>query len=334
MATPAQRGGALLVDLRLRFALALIGFTSVIAQIVLMRELFVVCHGNELSLGLTIAVWLFWTAFGSGILGHLFRHAAGRRLLAFLEVACAAALPGAIVVARASRSWWHATPGETLGPVPMIVAAVATLAVFCPMSGWLFTAGSRAYAEAAGETPSTGASSTYLFEAIGSAAGGVLASLLLIRYFNSMQIAGAVAACNVVAAVCLVVSSAPARRAVAILAVTAGVAAVFFASRWESYAAAGMWPGFRVLATKTSPYGSLAVLESEGNRSVVQNGNVLFTAPDPPSAEEAVHFALLEHPHPRAVLLIGGGLNGSITWNSTPRCLLSPANFSPSNGGG
>ena len=37
-----------------------------------------------------------------------------------------------------------------------------------------------------------------------------------------------------------------------------------------------------------------------------------MTVPDPAAAEEAVHFALLEHPDPRRLLLIGGGVNGSV----------------------
>ena len=48
-----------------------IGFTAVIAQIVLMRELVVVFCGNEVSLGMILATWLVWTAFGGGILGRL-----------------------------------------------------------------------------------------------------------------------------------------------------------------------------------------------------------------------------------------------------------------------
>ncbi len=51
---------------------------------------------------------------------------------------------------------------------------------------------------------------------------------------------------------------------------------------------------------------------TEGSRSVYENGVVLFNVPDPAAAEEAVHYALLEHPSPRSLLLIGGGLNGSI----------------------
>jgi spermidine synthase len=37
-----------------------------------------------------------------------------------------------------------------------------------------------------------------------------------------------------------------------------------------------------------------------------------LTVPDPSAAEEAVHFALLEHTAPRSLLLIGGGINGSL----------------------
>ena len=47
-----------------RGILSLIGFTAVIAQVVLMRELLVVFYGNELALGVTLANWLLWTEIG------------------------------------------------------------------------------------------------------------------------------------------------------------------------------------------------------------------------------------------------------------------------------
>ena len=42
-----------------RAALTLIGFSAVIGQIVLMRELIVVFNGNEMSLGIMLATWIF-----------------------------------------------------------------------------------------------------------------------------------------------------------------------------------------------------------------------------------------------------------------------------------
>jgi hypothetical protein len=52
-------------------ALMLTGFSAVIGQIVLMRELMVVFSGNEISLGIMLATWLFWTAAGSILCGSL-----------------------------------------------------------------------------------------------------------------------------------------------------------------------------------------------------------------------------------------------------------------------
>jgi len=52
------------------FAISLIGFSSMVGQIVLMRELLVVFYGNELALGLMLASWLFWVAAGSWAFGR------------------------------------------------------------------------------------------------------------------------------------------------------------------------------------------------------------------------------------------------------------------------
>jgi spermidine synthase len=52
--------------------------------------------------------------------------------------------------------------------------------------------------------------------------------------------------------------------------------------------------------------------ETGNLRSIYENGVILASAPDENAAEEAVHYALLEHPAPRRLLMIGGGVNGSI----------------------
>ena len=300
------------VPAELRVALGAIGFTSVVAQIVLLRQLFVASYGNELSLGLTLAVWLFWTAAGSAIFGRLLPRIARRRLLALLQIAIAVALFASVLFAQSSRTWWNATPGEALGPVPIILTALVTLSIFCPISGWLFSVGARAYAEASQRSLSEGGSATYLLEATGSAVGGVLASIILIRFLDSFQIASIVAVINLLVASQLLIRGRTLRRVIAIVLIASGAGAVLIARRLESRSVSRVWPGFSVIAVTNSRYGSLAVIETEGSRSVIQNGLMLFTVPDLASAEEAVHFPLLEHPAPRSVLLIGGGLNGSV----------------------
>ena len=90
---PSQRA-AIKVSARLQCILSLIGFTSVIAQIVLMRELIVVFYGNEISLGIMLAGWLLWTAIGSSLAGQVSaRLRDSRRLMACLETLIAAVFP-------------------------------------------------------------------------------------------------------------------------------------------------------------------------------------------------------------------------------------------------
>ena len=297
---------------KLRAVLVLIGFTAVIAQIVLMRELVVVFCGNEISLGLMLANWLLWTAIGASLLGRLSaRVRAPRKLVAGLEGLIAAAFPLSILAVRASKSAFQAVPGEILGPGSMLLTSLGTLGLFCALSGWLFAAGSRLYAEEAAASTAAATGSVYLLEALGSGAGGILASLVLIRYLSAFEIAALLGWLNLMAAAGLVVRGRLSRYA-AVLAIL--VLAIFgWASRrLETLSLGWLWRGFQLVAARQSVYGNLAVVGTRGSRSLFENGIVVFSAPDPAAAEEAVHYALLQHPAPKSLLLIGGGVNGSL----------------------
>ena len=298
-----------------RAVLVLIGFTAAIAQIVLLRELMVVFYGNESSIGLMLGSWLFWTAAGSSLAGRFTtRTRQPRRLMAGIQVLIAAILPWTILAVRAAKGVLETVPGEVLGPGAMLLTAFSTLGPLCILSGALFTAGSQVYATAVTASAGEATGSVYLWEAVGASGGGVLAGLVLIRYWSSLEIAGLLAVLNLLAACGLAMAARPLRHAamgglvgLAILAGSGG-----WPRRLEAISQERFWRGQHLVATRNSVYGSLAVVGTEGSRSVYENGVVLFTVPDPAAAEEAVHYALLEHPSPRSLLLIGGGLNGSI----------------------
>src|ERR1019366_1965620 len=174
------------------------------------------------------------------------------------------------------------------------------------------------------------ASSAYLLEAAGSAFGGILASIVLLRFLESFQIAIVVALLNLCMAAVLLfrmnrkqlgaVTVAAALLAVGLLTT---VLLIFVAPSLDWSAQARLWRGFRLVGSRDSIYGNLAVIETgnmgtgnteTGNiRSIYDNGVILASVPDENAAEEAVHYALLEHPAPRHLLMIGGGVNGSIT---------------------
>ncbi len=307
-----------------RAALTLIGFSAVIGQIVLMRELIVVFNGNEISLGIMFATWLFWTAAGSS-LSSLFALGGNnaRRAVAALECLLAVSLLPTIWALRASRSFFQTVPGELVGPVPMLLTSLACLSLFCVVAGSLFVVATRMYQQERAVSARVATSSAYLLEAAGSAFGGLLASIVLLRFLGSFQIATVVALLNLcMAAVLLFRMSRKQLGALTAAATLFGILLLrYVAPSLDRSAQARLWQGFRLVGSRDSIYGNLAVIETgnetgnagTGNiRSIYDNGVILANAPDENAAEEAVHYALLEHPAPRQVLLIGGGVNGSI----------------------
>ncbi|MGO8791837.1 MAG: hypothetical protein ACLQVL_31235 [Terriglobia bacterium] len=294
--------------------MSLIGFTAVIAQVVLMRELLVVFYGNELALGVMLANWLLWTALGASSIGRwAVRSRQPQKLVAGLQTLVAFTLPLTLLAVRASKGFCQSVPGEILGPVPMFLTSFATLSVFCLVSGGLFAAGSRLYADMTGGVSiATATGAVYLLEAAGSGVGGVAAGLALVRLANPFVITALLGVLNLLAAWLLLAPIIAWRRA---LAATLGLMATLVivgGYALQPLSLARLWQGFHLVAAQNSVYGSLAVVKTAASRSLFENGLIVMTVPDPSAAEEAVHFALLEHPDPRSLLLIGGGVNGSV----------------------
>ncbi|MGP8270379.1 MAG: hypothetical protein ACLQLH_09950 [Terracidiphilus sp.] len=325
-------------------SLALIGFSAVIGQIVLMRELIVVFNGNEMSLGILLATWLFWTAAGSSLCS-LFKldKTTARRAVAALESLLALTLPPTIWVLRASKSIFQTVPGELVGPAPMLLASFICLSLFCLLSGALFVAAARMLEIERAVSPRIAAASAYLLEAAGSGIGGILASLILLRYLDSFQIAFIVSLLNlfmvaVLIAPCpipfVILSGCPilatffcrkggkpqpstVRPFLSLAALASATLLTIFLIVYAApliniQSQQRLWQGVHLVATRDSIYGNLAVTQTGPIRSIYSNGVLLANAPDEAAAEEAVHYALLEHPAPKNILLIGGGVNGSV----------------------
>jgi spermidine synthase len=148
---------------------------------------------------------------------------------------------------------------------------------------------------------------------------------VLLRFLESFQIATVVVLLNLCVAAFLLFRMS--RKQLGALTVVAALFAVllliYVAPSLDRCAQARLWRGFRLVGSRDSIYGNLAVIETgnmgtgnteTGNiRSIYDNGVILASVPDENAAEEAVHYALLEHPAPRHLLMIGGGVNGSIT---------------------
>ena len=77
------------------------GLSGIIAQVILMRELLVSFHGNELTLGIILANWLILVAIGSFIIGKTVEKVESKiEVFALFQLFFAVALPMAIYLSR------------------------------------------------------------------------------------------------------------------------------------------------------------------------------------------------------------------------------------------
>jgi spermidine synthase len=292
----------------------LVGFTAGIGQIVLMREVMVLFNGNELSLGLALAAWLAWTAVGSAATGWLTQKSADVSIAAgIVECLCGLSLPFTVVALRDARTLLQTVPGELFSPGRTALICLVCVSIFCVLSGALFALAAQLMRLRHAALPQLASSSAYLLETAGCALGGIVTSIVLLRFLGSIQIAMLVAVLCVGVGVSLFLR---ARAGTAIaMAAAAAIAVpllVYVAPSVERSTLQRLWTGFNLIDSRDSIYGRLAVIGAGGIRSIYDNGSILSSVPDPAAAEESVHYALLEHPAPRKVLLIGGGMNGSI----------------------
>ncbi len=286
-----------------------------IGQIVLMRELIVLFNGNELSLGIMLATWLVWTAAGSSLTGRLVHSRFNADIaVAVGECLCGLSLPLTVWALRSARVLFEIVPGELLGPVPMLLITLVCLSGFCGLSGSLFVLAARMYERRCAVSGRLATSYAYLLETAGSGLGGVLTSILLLRIFGSFQIAIVVALLNLGVAASLLLRMR--RRQVLATAMACALLAfpllAYVAPHMEESTEQRFWAGWNVVASRESIYGRITVTEAGGMRGIYEDGSILANVPDPATAEESVHYALLEHPAPQHVLLIGGGMNGGI----------------------
>ncbi|MBU2541758.1 MAG: fused MFS/spermidine synthase [Candidatus Omnitrophica bacterium] len=312
---------------QLSFALILIGFSAMAGQIILMREFLVVFYGNELSLGITLASWLFWMALGSWGLGRWMVERISQRLviLSLGEIILAFILPLSVLAVRLVPLWLHYLPGEIIGVLPMSLATFILLAPICLLGGFLFVLGCQTYkthvelddSNGIKAGPARGGASqigyVYILEAIGASVGGLITSLLLIRLLSPIYIMFLLSILNLFSAFLLLRK----RRTLAIFCAALIIVFIFLISSGQLYllrqhSLSLQWRDYKLLTSQNSVYGNIAITRRKELFSVFSNGLYSFTVPDDFSSESKAHLPLLQHPDPKKVLLIGGGSSGQL----------------------
>lgn len=299
------------------FCIALIGFTAIVAQIIFMREFLVVFYGNEIAVGIIFTSWFATGMLGSWLLGR-FADKINSKLAVFslCQLSLSILLPLSILAIRSIKSILHLGSGEVIPVLPMFLSAFIILLPVCLLLGFMFSL-SSSIGNDNSRIIAAKIGMVYFLETAGSIIGGLLVSFILIRLLNPFQIMAILSLLNITGALFLQTfseSKKTKRVFIAIFTISfSAILLIWLFNGWDYLQQKSLkrqWKGYALLASGNSIYGNIAVTKSQSQRSFFYNGAHLYTVPDQLTAEEAVHFALLEQPKPEEVLLVGGGVGG------------------------
>ncbi|MCL0062425.1 hypothetical protein M1N62_05670 [Thermodesulfovibrionales bacterium] len=328
MANRHFTGDPLLEDLemnkRLIFVALATGFSGMVIQLLLLREMLVVFHGNDLAIGIIFANWLAIEAFGAFFIGKRIEYSR-RRLGWFIALSILFVLfaPAALFLARIMRDLVGVLPGMGMGAVTIFYSSFLVLLLPSLLHGALFIFTCKLCSQFA-QKDQKGASSigrAYAWETIGHIAGAAVFTFLMIPLFHSFTIVFGMCVLTITASIALSTfqNKAVKRKALAMLMAILLIFVYLIASdgdeRLHYKTIALQWPGQEVIHHQHSLYGNVAVIEREGEFTFLADGIPIFTIPTPDivRVEEFIHFAMLAHPRPKNVAILVGGAGGKIS---------------------
>jgi len=286
-------------------SLFILGFTSLVAQIVMTRELIVSFYGNEFFIGWFLFGWLFWVGIGSLIIKFLSKPIRGLPLLLICHLSVPLLLPLTIFWARLSRSLAANAVGQIPDLMPALMVSFLVMSPLCLIFGIQFTAASE-YRRGR---------NAYFYEALGFVLGGLVFSYVLVL-LNEFETSAILIFLNFAVVLILLFFEKVAGKRyffmAAMAAVCLGLMCFLFSQQLNFCSAALRFPKEQLVETKNSIYGNLATTRTGHQLNFYESGLGIGTDKDEAFNEYLVHFPMLSDADPQKVLLIGAGFNGAL----------------------
>jgi spermidine synthase len=288
------------------YAVLALGISSVITQIIYIREFLNVFYGNELIFGIILASWMSLTAVGAYVGKYSVRIKRRERYLIILQIFSAVFPLLTVFLLRWLRNVIFPA-GVMLNIPDGIIISFSFLAPYCLISGFLFTFFCISLSE---NLKSNQIGRVYYYDTLGSIIGGLVFNFILVFLLNSLQSLYILLFVNLSAG--LAISIINKRRKATILLVTliAGFLALTLSYDLEKYTKERQFKGQELIFYKDTPYGNLVVTKSGEQLNFFDNSMLVFSTENVTENEEAVHYAMLQHRNPKKVLLLSGGVNG------------------------
>ncbi len=288
------------------FSITALGISSIITQIIAIREFFGVFYGNELVFGIILANWLLLTGIGA-YLGKYMKK--GKISWLIISQLLISVLPFFhIIVIRELRNTIFLS-GELIGIVEIFFSSLFILMPYCLVSGFLLTLACHLYSL---KKDSSAIGKVYFMDSIGDILGGILFSFVFVYLLNVFQIVFFLFVVNIIASMALAFFIKKKMMVVAIFLLAFVVLAGFFSFDLNKVSRERQYIGQELVFQRDTPYGNLVVTKTLDQYNFYENGITLFTTEDVIRNEETVHYAMVQVENASRVLLISGGVSGTI----------------------
>lgn len=292
----------------LKLSIFTIGFTTLVAQIIFLREFISVYNGNELIVGIVLANWMFTTALGA-YLGKFIKKIERRKNLIGFAYILLGVLPLLLVYLIYFSLEFLFVPGQMVNMVEVFVISFITLLPFCIVSGILFTILSTQYSALIGTNV---INKVYAFEAFGALIGGLIFNFILIFIIKTYYSLIVLFILNFIVAGILFYQSD--KKIVAYITgfLTVAILGLLLMNNLDENALKHQFQNQEILYHADTPYGKIAVTKYADQINFYDNGVFQFSDDNIIASEEGVHYCMIQHPAPKNVLLISGGASGMI----------------------
>ncbi len=293
------------------FSLIALGLTSIISQLIIIRELIVSFYGNEIFIGLALASWLLWVAIGAIIGDKIKKHT---HLYLWIIWLVPIFLFIEILIIRLARQFVSSI-GQSPDLLSGLIYTILALAPLCLILGLQFTIGAKFwFKKIEKETTSHLVNKAYLFENIGFIIGGILFSIFLIKT-NAISIILFIAFINFIILLFLLMlfklnwqKYLISIQILLILILIFSPLAYSLNSKINSW----RWPKQNLILSENSLYHNLAITKDKEQYNFYINGLMMADSSNNLSDEILIHFPLLFSNNPKKILLIGNGLQNAV----------------------
>ncbi len=280
----------------------LLGFNTVIIQLVVFREIFSFLYGNELIFGAALALWFLFTGSGA-ILARVFKKILKISVVPWLFCIPLIAAGSMILLFMFFRNSVFLS-GVAMNPLQIVLILTAILLPVCLVSGFVFTSINSLFASAKEQIIDF-----YAIESLGSVLGGVVFCFILVRYFNLFQVISFLSLISAFVFIGMLTFKTNRWSIALAIFVLVGFSGITQYTSVQDAALRRFYQGQKVVETHDNEYGKTVVTQNAGQYNLYENGMLTNTSNNEMANEESVHYAMVQRDKADNVLVISGNIS-------------------------